>query len=138
MPILDEVLDKWEQLDNVARDYLVPIETEAQYQAALELLEAVWPRVGENPVSPYGSLFTLLSERISAYENRASPIPNAPAHQVLAFLMEQKGLKQSALARATGIYQSNLSQVLRGKRKLTLAQIRTLANFFGVEPSVFI
>jgi HTH-type transcriptional regulator/antitoxin HigA len=138
MPILDKVLDKWEQLDNVARDYLVPVETETQYQAALELLEVVWPRVGENPDSPYGSLFTLLSERISAYENRVSPIPSAPAHQVLAFLMEQKGLNQSAVARATGIYQSNLSQILRGKRKLTLAQIRTLADYFGVEPSVFV
>lgn len=138
MPVLDKVLDKWEQLDKVAHAYLVPIETQAQYQAALELLEAVWPKVGENPNSPYSSLFTLLSERISAYENRVNPIPDAPAHQVLAFLMEQRGLSQSAVARATGIYQSNLSQVLRGKRKLTLEQIRSLANFFNVDPSVFV
>ncbi len=138
MPVLDKVLDKWEQLDKVAHEYLVPIETQEQYQAALELLEAVWTKVGENPNSPYGSLFILLSERISAYENRNIPIPDAPAHQVLAFLMEQRGLNQSAVAKATGIYQSNLSQVLRGKRKLTLEQIRTLADFFKVEPSVFV
>lgn len=137
MAAIEKVLNKWEQLDKVAHDYLVPIQTESQYKAAMELLEVVWERVGENPQSPYGSLFTLLTERINAYENQTSPIPDAPAHQVLAFLMEQKGSSQSALADATGIYQSNLSQILRGKRKLTLEQIRTLADFFKVERSMF-
>ncbi len=138
MPVLDKVLDKWEQLDEVAHDYLVPIESEVRYQAALKLLEAVWERVGENPQSPYGSLFTLLSERISAYENRVYPVPEALPHQVLAFLMRQKGLSQSALAKAIGIYQSNLSQILSGKRNLTLEQIKTLAEYFKVERSVFV
>ena len=138
MPVLDKLLNKWEQLDKVAHDYLVPIQTEAQYKAAMELLEVVWERVGENPHSPYGSLFTLLTERINAYENQTSPIPEAPAHQVLAFLMEQKGLSQSDLADATGIYQSNLSQILRGKRKLTLEQIRILADYFKIERSILV
>ncbi len=138
MPVLEKVLDQWEQLDKVAHEYLVPIESEAQYQAALELLEAVWEKVGENLQSPYGSLFTLLTERINAYENQTHPIPDAPANQVLVFLMQQHGLSQTSLAEATGIYQSNLSQILRGKRMLTLEQIRTLADFFKVERSVFV
>lgn len=138
MPVLDKVLNQWERLDKIAHQYLVPIESEAGYRAALELLERVWEKVSENPDSPYGSLFILLTERINAYENRTRPIPDAPAHQVLAFLMEQRGLSQTVLATATGIHQSNLSQILRGKRKLTMEQIRILADFFKVERSVFV
>jgi len=138
MPVLDKVLNKWEQLDKVAHDYLVPITSQARYRAALALLEAVWEKVGEDPHSPYGSLFILLTERIGAYENQMAPIPEAAPHQVLAFLMAQRGLTQTKVANATGIHQSNLSQILRGKRKLTLEQVRIFAEYFKVERSVFV
>ena len=40
------VLDTWSHLPQEVRDNTAPIETEAQYQEALRLFEAVWDQVG--------------------------------------------------------------------------------------------
>jgi HTH-type transcriptional regulator / antitoxin HigA len=138
MQAIEFVLEKWEQVDRVAHDYLVPIENEAQYQAALELLAVLWDKVGEDSHSPFGTLLGILSERINTYEVQKHPIPDALPHQVLAFLMDQQNLTQKALEKATVIHQSNLSKILQGERKLTTDQIKTLAAHFGVNPNVFL
>jgi transcriptional regulator with XRE-family HTH domain len=57
---------------------------------------------------------------------------------LLEHLLEAKGVTQAAVARATGIAESRLSEVLRGKRELTRAQITKLAAYFYVGPAVFL
>ena len=136
--MLQQVMDRWKALDEVAHPYLLPIETESQYLAAIELIEVLWDQVGSEADSPLDSLLILLSERIAAYEAIHFPIPHSPPHLVLAFLIEQKGLTQKQLEAATGIHQGNLSQILRGNRRLTAAQIGTLARYLGVNPQVFL
>ena len=54
------VLDTWSHLSQEVRDITAFIETEAQYQHALRLLEAVWDQVNETPDHLLGSLFVLL------------------------------------------------------------------------------
>jgi len=56
---------------------------------------------------------------------------------MLAFVIDQKAVKQVEVARATGIAESTLSEILRGKRRLTRGQIAKLAGYFHVEPGVF-
>ena len=51
--------------------------------------------------------------------------------------MEQRDLRQSDLANIFGS-QSNVSEVLRGKREINARQARTLGKRFGVSPAVFI
>jgi HTH-type transcriptional regulator/antitoxin HigA len=135
--MLQQVMDRWKALDEVAHPYLVPIETESQYLAAMELMDLLWDQVSSEADSPLDSLLTLLSERIAAYESSHFPIPQSPPHLVLAFLIEQRGLTQKQLEAATGIHQGNLSQILRGNRRLTASQISSLARYFGVNPGVF-
>jgi antitoxin component HigA of HigAB toxin-antitoxin module len=53
-------------------------------------------------------------------------------------MMDQRGVTQKEVERATGIYQGNLSQIISGKRNLTTQQVKTLAEFFKVDASVFI
>ena len=132
-----EVLELWEQLDRVAHGYLSPIKTDAQYRAALAFLEQLWDKVGEDVASPYGSLFRIITENIRVYEERFA-IPDAPPERMLAYLMELKGLTQKEVEEATGIYQSNLSQILAGKRRLTTDQVKTLAEYFKVSPEVLL
>lgn len=134
---VNEVLELWEQLDRVAHGYISPIKTEAQYKAALAFLEQLWDKVGEDTPSPYGSLFRILTENIRAYEERFA-ITDAPPERMLAYLMELKGITQKEVEQATGIYQSNLSQILAGKRRLTTDQVKVLAGYFRVDPSVLI
>jgi HTH-type transcriptional regulator / antitoxin HigA len=135
---VNEVLELWAELDRVAHPYLAPIETEAQYQATLGFLTVLWDAVDDDPNSPYGTLLRIVTDHIDAYEKEHHPIPDAPPHQVLAYLMEEKGVTQKEVEGATGIYQSNLSQILSGKRKLTTEQVKRLAMYFGVNPSALL
>jgi plasmid maintenance system antidote protein VapI len=52
-------------------------------------------------------------------------------------LIEAKGAAQAEVARAAGIAESTISEVLAGKRDLTRAQIGRLARYFHVTPAVF-
>lgn len=133
----DTIFRTWKKVDEVAHDYLVPIETKTQYKAALKLLESLWEKVSEDAKSPYGSLFTLLTERIAAYEARHVPFDDPTPARVLAYLIEERGVTQQAVADATGIQQSNLNQLIKGKRKLTTEHVKRLAQYFKMEPSVF-
>jgi HTH-type transcriptional regulator/antitoxin HigA len=71
------------------------------------------------------------------YEARNIDIPEAEPSAVLRLLMEQHDLRQSDLANIFGS-QSNVSEVLRGKREINARQARTLGKRFGVSPAVFI
>ncbi len=73
---------------------------------------------------------------IHSYETEHYPIPMASAREVLVFLMEEHHLTQSDL-REIGT-QGVVSEILNGKRKLNLRQIRLLSQRFQVSPEVFI
>jgi plasmid maintenance system antidote protein VapI len=63
---------------------------------------------------------------------------NVPDAGALEHLLEAKGVTQAAGARATGIAELRLSEVLRGKRQLTRTQITKLAAYFHVGPAVYL
>lgn len=73
---------------------------------------------------------------IEAYEKRAFPIGPTTPEEVLRFLMEQHGLSQCDLAKELG-GQPVVSQILRGKRRLTREHIERLSKRFGVTPATF-
>ena len=55
----------------------------------------------------------------------------------MKFFMDQNGFKQKDLVGVVGS-KSTVSEILSGKRSLTLQQIRSLANKFNVKPATFI
>jgi HTH-type transcriptional regulator/antitoxin HigA len=71
------------------------------------------------------------------YEGRNVDMPNAKPSAVLRFLMQQHDLRQTDLAKIFGS-QSNVSEVLSGKREINARQARILAKRFGVSPAAFI
>jgi HTH-type transcriptional regulator/antitoxin HigA len=128
----DSVIQNWRQISPEATKFLLPIKTKKEYQYALELLEENFT---DETLEPF---LHVLSERIEAYEQTHFPIPEATSGEVLAFLMEQKGLTQKEVAKGTGIHQSVLSRFIRGEREPTLEHVRKLAKFFEVDSSVFV
>jgi HTH-type transcriptional regulator/antitoxin HigA len=58
-------------------------------------------------------------------------------HDLVAFLMEQRGLKPSALYPVLGT-KSRVSEVLSGKRGISKEQAKKLAAFFHVGVELFI
>lgn len=87
---------------------------------------------------PEQDYLEILGNLIEEYENRAHPIENLPPHEMLAGLLEAKGVTQTAVAKATRIPVSTLSELLSQKREFNLAHIQKLCAYFGIGPSAFI
>jgi HTH-type transcriptional regulator / antitoxin HigA len=79
----------------------------------------------------------VLSTLVEDYESREYPIEPLPDAQMLRHLIDARGVSQTELARATGIVDSTISAVLKGKRSLNREHIGRLAQFFHVSPDVF-
>jgi HTH-type transcriptional regulator / antitoxin HigA len=57
--------------------------------------------------------------------------------EMLGHLIEAKGVSQTEVSKATGIADSTMSEVLKGKRSLNRSLIGKLARYFSVSPDVF-
>jgi HTH-type transcriptional regulator/antitoxin HigA len=73
-----------------------------------------------------------LGQLVEAYESEHVQLPD-----VLRHLMEENDLKQADLVDVFGT-KSIVSEVLSGKRRLTLRHVRELGSRFGVPADVFI
>jgi HTH-type transcriptional regulator/antitoxin HigA len=119
----------------VRRFPLRPIRSENELDAAIAIIDGLTDR--EDLDSGEADYLDVLSDLVERYEEEAHPVGDPSHAEMLAFLIDQKGVKQVDLAGATGIAESTLSEVLRGKRQLTRGQISKLAGYFGVEAELF-
>jgi HTH-type transcriptional regulator / antitoxin HigA len=91
----------------------------------------------EKPSPEEEALSELLARLIDDYDEQvALPGPDIEPYQVVLHLMEQKQLRQADLLPIFGS-RSVASAVLGGKRELSKAHIRGLAEFFHISPSAF-
>jgi len=73
---------------------------------------------------------------VEDYERKEFPVGSATPEEVLRFLIEQHDLSQYDVARELG-GQPVVSDILRGKRRLTREHIERLSKRFGVSPGTF-
>lgn len=110
------------------------IKTEIDYRAAMarfdELLDA-------EPETPEGDEFELWATLISTYEEKEFPIDLPDPIAAIRFRMEQAGLKQVDLVPYIGSA-SRVSEVLKGKRSLSLSMIRKLHEGLGIPAEVLL
>ncbi|MCI0491138.1 MAG: transcriptional regulator [Blastocatellia bacterium] len=121
----------------LARALPVVIETEEDNERMLGEAARLM-RKGEENLSPEEkALLKVMATLIEHYEERAYPIPEAPPHRVLKTLMENRGLRQKDLMH---IFRSSgtASEVLSGKRPISLRQAKALGEFFHLPADVFI
>ena len=84
------------------------------------------------------ALLDLLTSLIRDYEASAyRSRPKCKPHEMVAFLLEQRGLKPSDLWIVLGS-RSRVSEILAGKRAISKEQAKKLAAFFHVGVAVFI
>jgi HTH-type transcriptional regulator/antitoxin HigA len=104
---------------------LKPIRSEIDYDVALKAIERYFnkpPKKGTAEADRFDVLATL----IEAYERVRWPIPEADPVDVIRYRMETRGYTQADLARVLGS-RARASEVMRGKRPLSLSMIRRLA-----------
>ena len=110
-----------------------PIETEAQNEAALQKIEELMAHGGESEEK----LADLLTVLVEAFEAKHYPVPKASPVKVLSHLMDAQRLKQKDMLGIFGT-PSIVSEVLSGKRGLTVDHIKKLARKFHVSPVLFL
>jgi len=113
-----------------------PIRTKKQYKEYLsEAYQLMQSSI--KPRSDESDKLELLSILIEQYEKQHYPI--APPHPIEAILfrMDQMNMKRSDLSKILGT-RSRTSEILSGKRKLSLAMIRKLNLELGIPAEVLI
>ena len=110
------------------------IKTEAEYSAAIERFEAL---LGAQPDQPEYDERDVLAVLIERYEDEHFPIDMPNPVEAIRFRMEQSGLSQKDLVPFLGS-RSKVSEVLSGKRELSLAMIRSLNKHVGIPADVLI
>jgi HTH-type transcriptional regulator/antitoxin HigA len=91
----------------------------------------------DEPTREEEELAELLTVLIGEYEERRYPIPKASPQHTLQHLMEARGLTQKDLRKVFGS-KGITSEVFHGKRSISKAQAKKLAEFFHVSAEHFI
>lgn len=130
--MINTVLEHWQY---VAPALTAP-QTEADYEALVEALDAVLDAGGADETHPLASLADRMGDLIAQYEDEHLPAIPATGVDAIKFLMESHGLDQGDLPEVAS--QGVMSELLRGKRELNLRQIKALSTRFKVPVSVFV
>ncbi len=99
-----------------------PLKTKKDYEAALKRLEALW---GAKDNTPKGDEFEVLFTLVEVYEDKHYPIPSPHPIEAIKFRLEQGEVDEKELTRILG-GRSRKSEILSGRRKLSLNMIRAL------------
>jgi HTH-type transcriptional regulator/antitoxin HigA len=113
------------------------IKTDEENERALAIVESLTEKGEGNMTPEEDALLELLTDLVHDFEERAYPIPKSEPHEMVAFLLEQRGLAPKDLWPAVGS-KSRVSEILAGKRAMTKEQAKKLAQFFHVGVELFI
>lgn len=93
---------------------------------------------GEKRLSPEeNSLLEMMSILIEEHDREDYPLSPSQPHRMLAFLLEERGLKPRELWPVLES-KSRVSEILSGNRAISKAQAKKLAEFFHVLADLFI
>ena len=82
----------------------------------------------KNLASEEEDYLEVLGDLIEQYESEAHPIAPVSDVEMLRHLIEAKGVSQTEVSKATGIVDSTISEVLKGKRSLNRRHIGVLVE----------
>ncbi len=112
-----------------------PIRTQREYRRALAFIEKhMQPR----PPKPEADLLELLSTLVVDYESNAYPDAKVSPGEMLTHLIDARGVTKAELARDTGIARATITNVIHGERGISKANAVALADYFHVNPALFL
>jgi len=115
---------------------LKPIKNDSQYDTALaRIYELIQTNVLEG--SADSDELEVLSILVKEYENEHYPMPSPNPLEAIKFRMDQMGMSEKELSGILG-HRSRKSEILSGKRKLSLAMIRKLTEALHIPAEVLI
>jgi antitoxin component HigA of HigAB toxin-antitoxin module len=117
---------------------LRPIRTSAVKNEARRVYREVAQRRRSAEVRDYLSVLGSLIHQFETPVREKLRETRVSAADWVEFLLDQKGMTVNALAQKTGIAQSALSQMLRGKRGWSKSAIIKLSKYFKIDPGIFL
>jgi HTH-type transcriptional regulator/antitoxin HigA len=114
----------------------VVIRTRTEYRRLLGVVAQLMEKP-EAEISPEeGRLVEMLGMLIEEYEDRVHPMPKVEPHLMLQHVLEEKGLRASDLGSV--LPKSRVSEILSGKRGISKAQAKGLAELLRVPVDLFL
>lgn len=111
-----------------------PIRTKADHRAALDRIGAL---MDAKPGTPSGAELDVLADLVEHYEDRNVPMGHPSPVAAIEFRMEQAGLSPRDLVPFIGS-RAKVSEVLSGKRPLTMRMARSLHEHLGIPAEVLL
>lgn len=115
---------------------LKPIKSKTQHEEYLERAYELM-QLDLKPNSSESDELELLSILIETYEKENYPIDPPNPIEAILFRIDQMGMKKSELKKVLGS-RSRVSEILSGKRKLSLSMIRKLNEELGISAQTLI
>jgi HTH-type transcriptional regulator / antitoxin HigA len=113
-----------------------PIRSEREFERMAARLEEL--DFAKRKLTPEErALREILAALIEVYDEEHHHVPEQPPHEMVKHLMEQRGLKQADLVAVLGS-RAQVSDLVNGKRGVSKAQAKALAEYFGVSAELFI
>jgi HTH-type transcriptional regulator/antitoxin HigA len=112
-----------------------PIRTDAEHARFAQTLLALDEREDLSPEEQ--ALAEILTLLIEDYEEKYHPLPRVSPGESLNALMEERGLKHKDIWPVLG-NKGAATEVLSGRRSISKAQAKRLAEFFHVPIDLFI
>jgi HTH-type transcriptional regulator/antitoxin HigA len=113
-----------------------PIKNKRQYEEALAQVYGLMQK-NLKPESKESDELEVLSILIKEYELENYPVPKPSPLEAIKFRIEQMGMSEAELSDILGA-RSRKSEILSGKRKLSLAMIRKLNEVLHIPAEVLI
>jgi HTH-type transcriptional regulator / antitoxin HigA len=111
-----------------------PIKSEEDYQKAIIRIAELW---GAAKDTAQGDELDLLITLVEAYEMKHYAIAPPDPIDAIKFRMEQMGMNNADMVKYLGS-QSRVSEILNGKRKLTLNMIKSLYKELKIPAEVLL
>ncbi len=113
------------------------IESAEDHKHMLAEIERLMDKGDESLTPEEVRILRLLVRLVQDYEDTNHPVEDAAPHEVLQHLMEARDLKQIDLVPIFGS-SGYTSDIVNGKRGISKAHARELAEFFHVSAEVFL
>jgi len=111
-----------------------PIRTEANYEAALARIDAL---MDAEPGTPEGEELDVLTDLVEHYEDKHVALGYPSAVAAIEFRLDQAGLTPRDLMPFIGS-RAKVSEVLSGKRQITMPMARALHEHLGIPAEVLL
>lgn len=111
-----------------------PIRTETDHDRAVARIAEL---IGARPDTAEGEELDILATLVDAWESKHHPMDAPDPIAAIEFRMEQQGLTRKDLEPLIGS-RARVSEVMTGRRSLTLAMIRRVRNQLGISADVLV